>query len=817
MRISIRTNFTEKISLKPALIIGLGGTGGHILLKFLRIVEEVNKKHPEIKKYYEILYLDTNDAGESSQYDGTSIKPNITLSRDPREGIDYYWIDKRDKRYKQTQQQVTQFPGAGARRAFGRLALFNHLKDVKQRIFDTTNRLAKKAGSTDRFDFYICGSIAGGTGSGCFMDIAVILHKLISERAGVFQHIAQPDRRRIIAVLMGPEIIKQGNKLLQRANAYAALKELSYVLKKGYTFEYRGVFTYDFKPSQESLFNFIFLIDKGEHESIKFSDREDLAELAAHFIFWFMSTHQGNLVRANCEAIAVNIPGLHKGDNWCDSFGARTILFPVEEIIEYCKWQVFKDALDDILDIEEKDLEKVKNNLLEFHQNIEKQIRERSQNISEDFIKEEIEIKNKLEDIWNDVKNEIIGKNITNWSLIGEDGEIHRKVEELLEKFDIPEVTEAFCDMKLKLEREKDVIQNELNKQKNKAGNVLMEFKEREKNRITYWQELNLKMLIWLKKIFATVPDISAEEDKLKCGPTYMKKLKEEVIGEIKKYCEQKARIYLIEKIIEEIDKWLDKEVQEGIKKLLSQVNEEVNRNLSQLLNLKSVFISLYLIWGDDWKDKIKRYYDKKFSQFIRKDDIKNVIQNGQIRGIPYKDWAQKGITPSQVIEYVKGEIEKRIKEHDKDLSNVHFFDSEIFDYEPVYRNKDFGKFKKILGERVVALPLAGAASCQQELVYLINKLPQGSSFIEWEDRLNSSFEFNEGKYQNAVTLLTIKLGININDIYPDIKDKIKEQYNELKEKELIHTLRGFDAHINKLRKYNTEEDKERERYELWE
>src|SRR5439155_75916 len=85
---------------------------------------------------------------------------------------------------------------AGGVRAFGRLALFDHYRTIAQRVrqeietFLTDDALMQAEGATklglrtNRPRAYIVAGLAGGTGSGMFIDLAYLVHHELRTPAG---------------------------------------------------------------------------------------------------------------------------------------------------------------------------------------------------------------------------------------------------------------------------------------------------------------------------------------------------------------------------------------------------------------------------------------------------------------------------------------------------------------------------------------------------------------------------------------------------------------------------------------------------------
>src|SRR5262249_22920143 len=123
-------------------------------------------------------------------------------------------------------------------RALGRLAFVDNYRAVSRRLqveltaccaADTLNQAHRRTGS--EFDsstprVYIVTSLAGGTGSGMFVDLAYLARHLL----GKMGHVPH-----VIGVLLVPPV-EEGAKTAGLANTYAALTELNHFARSDAVF-----------------------------------------------------------------------------------------------------------------------------------------------------------------------------------------------------------------------------------------------------------------------------------------------------------------------------------------------------------------------------------------------------------------------------------------------------------------------------------------------------------------------------------------------------------------------------------------------------
>jgi hypothetical protein len=225
---------SRNIEFRPTLVIGLGGTGQGVLLK---LKKRFTDQFGEVPPIIQFLAIDT--AQEAQRQDTSSdgktnveLKPkdeqfiisvtdanNLLLGKNPH--INEWWPPG-------TRVSIIK-SGAQQRRALGRLALFAYYDKIKRRITDKLDEVRKienknlmqKKGhlvsERNSVEVYVVTSLAGGTGSGMFIDIAFITRNIArsSSITGVFV------LSKVFAKLAATDFVK--------TNTYAALKEIEYL------------------------------------------------------------------------------------------------------------------------------------------------------------------------------------------------------------------------------------------------------------------------------------------------------------------------------------------------------------------------------------------------------------------------------------------------------------------------------------------------------------------------------------------------------------------------------------------------------------
>jgi hypothetical protein len=222
-------------SFRRILLIGLGGSGQKIVLHLKRRFLETYRVVPPSVK---MLCLDTDAAPVRVP----SASGEREFSLDPHEFL-HIKVDQPEDFITGTPHVGTWFvkpmpagaitAGAGAVRQNGRLGLFHNLTIFLNRVNDICIQLTdadldrkmanakRELRSTTDFDLsvketeiYVCGSLAGGTGSGTFLDVGILLRDMMPRALihGFFM-LDWLYRRNAFALRVG-------------GNVYAALAEL---------------------------------------------------------------------------------------------------------------------------------------------------------------------------------------------------------------------------------------------------------------------------------------------------------------------------------------------------------------------------------------------------------------------------------------------------------------------------------------------------------------------------------------------------------------------------------------------------------------
>lgn len=244
---------TERVNKinAPLLVIGFGGTGADGVLRVkhefsqrfnLDKVGNATLDRPP-RTAYLVFDTDPDDACRK-RYRGTSLDRNtevVDLHCDISHLLDNkganlrpevkLWLD--EEFYKSPSPELMEevaTNGAGTFRQISRLMLFEKAGTVLSRLEGTLNNLAKlPAGSppgAKKINVAVVTGLAGGTGSGTFLDIAYMVRyaaSVINQKVVVDLYAVAPD-----VTIQHHADNDEGKQEIYKVNSFAAFKELDY-------------------------------------------------------------------------------------------------------------------------------------------------------------------------------------------------------------------------------------------------------------------------------------------------------------------------------------------------------------------------------------------------------------------------------------------------------------------------------------------------------------------------------------------------------------------------------------------------------------
>lgn len=177
--------------------------------------------------------------------------------------------------------------GAGQIRAVSRLYFFDKYRKVRDKIRtkllalknglsnrDLFDRLGLKPGS-EKMRIVVVGSIAGGTGSGSFLDMGLLAKSVASQDVG-------PSETHLMMML--PTGFATANKQRTEANGYAALMELETCMRGGFRYVEKWD-EHDPRKLADRPYDEVYLVDSGNTAGQHTGDQKDVYEMVADALF----------------------------------------------------------------------------------------------------------------------------------------------------------------------------------------------------------------------------------------------------------------------------------------------------------------------------------------------------------------------------------------------------------------------------------------------------------------------------------------------------------------------------------------------------
>ena len=352
----------------PMLVIGLGGTGIDALLRlkyqinrrFNLPVDPLTKKRKDKPENVDFLAFETNEQDKNKKYKGIGLDPLNELVLLSEAGIGSM-LQNRSRLHPSVSSWLSSelhiadgINGASGVRQGGRLLLFTKINQVVDAIQKKIKELQK--GTDKKIYIFLLTGLSGGTGSGCFLDIAYITRAILDIEAGG----SGIDRSDIMGYLFTPDV-NLANPSLSihtqeyiKKNGYAALKELDYWMN----IEERGEhFIQDYGTRlsvncQVAPFDLCHLISATDTEGKTIHNAYDYCmNVTAENITNFMASEDKQsgeefAIHDYISNIETNIKQMREAvlpaNYKYNIIGASASILPIEEMTTYMAFKVFK-------------------------------------------------------------------------------------------------------------------------------------------------------------------------------------------------------------------------------------------------------------------------------------------------------------------------------------------------------------------------------------------------------------------------------------------------------------------------------------------
>jgi len=330
----------SNVVFRPTVIIGLGGTGYGAVLKLKKHFRDAYGSVPQIIRF---LTFDTTEPVEHSE----RARDGLPVTLEPRTeqhviqvanpaGLLGNGNDHIDAWWPKNIPIGAIISGAGQVRARGRLALFAKVEEIISAIRGAIKEVdlikARKQMYKDDFlvserggvEVYIVASLAGGTGSGMFLDAAFIARSFLDSTSNITGMLVLPDI-----------FMYKGGVPLVKSNAFGALKELEQFsnlgLNNNFTIEYTKQHHIEV---QRPPFDLVYLIDNANELGRGIKETTELHSIIAQGMYLQIGSQIGTNQENTVDNIKTHLSTAgrvrKRSANYC-SFGVGTLTLPVRQ------------------------------------------------------------------------------------------------------------------------------------------------------------------------------------------------------------------------------------------------------------------------------------------------------------------------------------------------------------------------------------------------------------------------------------------------------------------------------------------------------
>lgn len=342
----------------PTLVIGLGGTGYQVVK---RLKQLFNKRYNTDKLPVRYLLIDTDLKTFLDDNVKNNEKCQLRFGEGIKNTLDWAYNNPNFEWLPQNPRITPDFftstdQGAGLVRPIGRMYLcknaklvYDNLQTAKNDLVDLHKVLTDLGENylenIDRHKVYIVGSLAGGTGCGTFLDVAVMISKIFNRDntniIGMFTLESCYDDK------LSSDLDAQNRS---KANCYAALKELEFYMSsitnpedKKYAFKYSNIG--EIKLDRK-LLDICYLIENKNEMGGVLTNIEDIYDLCSLQLYQEIGTTLGSQLRADyANFICKDKDPILKKDRHFSTFSSSSMEFPVENLTKYCSYMLAKNIL----------------------------------------------------------------------------------------------------------------------------------------------------------------------------------------------------------------------------------------------------------------------------------------------------------------------------------------------------------------------------------------------------------------------------------------------------------------------------------------
>jgi hypothetical protein len=347
--------------IQRTMVVGLGGTGGEIIKRLKRRL----RRQGQATTYIRFLSLDTDVRTwlASLQFPALEPKERVPLHYPNPENVlsaPYLYPTIQHLFHQGRRVDISLLAdgsGAGLMPVVGRAAFHLNAPQVynnlQRALRDLQAMPAQPGGQplTEEYRIYVCGSVAGGTGAGAFLETAVLI-----------RHVFNSLKFRLIGVAALPEAFAptlRGQQLdaQSRGNAYAVLKELQYLQDGPVHWNDPETFTFQYQLGgdvrtitlNERPFHILYVVDNQNQHGGALRNLTDIYEMVAQQLSVEIGSPFGSKfasAQANDRAIMglAPCPETQRPAN-ISSLATAALVVPEEKLTRYCARRYLREVL----------------------------------------------------------------------------------------------------------------------------------------------------------------------------------------------------------------------------------------------------------------------------------------------------------------------------------------------------------------------------------------------------------------------------------------------------------------------------------------
>lgn len=344
--------------MAQVLLIGLGGTGSRIVNGVVSDLQKSAKRQgknfsfDDGKMAYAVFDTNVNDI-KGIDRTNTGIT-NIPICEDKKikEYLNIYRSDGVSEWMPVSRELIeeTMIDGASQMRSKSRLAFFDTIKGSNiNELKSVINTMIENKELKQKIRVMIVSSLAGGTGSGMFIQTAMWIRNYLDE------HSAEATIR---GVFILPDVfistikdINDDEKQSMYANAYGAIRELNAITKvktKGIKpqqpIKVDGLFDSSSKNTNgKPVFDYVFFIDNVSSTGNQMKSIEEYEKFISKVVYMQLYAPMKNNLYSEED-------NLFKIFQRCDepifgSCGAARAVYPTESVLQYCSLRASLDSV----------------------------------------------------------------------------------------------------------------------------------------------------------------------------------------------------------------------------------------------------------------------------------------------------------------------------------------------------------------------------------------------------------------------------------------------------------------------------------------